>query len=58
MDKKYLFINRLIVAALAMIAIWVDSPMSEVAATLSTLLWVFMADAIRVEKKCLKRVKK
>ena len=57
MDKRYLLINRLIVAALAMIAIWVDSPMSEVAATLSTLLWVFMADAIRFEKKCMKRAK-
>lgn len=58
MVKTYLFINRLIVAALAMVAIWVDSPVSEVAATLSTLLWVFMADAIRVEKECLRRVKK
>ena len=58
MDKKFLLINRCVVAALAMVAIWVDSPASEVAATASTLLWVFMADAIRVEKKCLKKVKK
>jgi Na+/proline symporter len=57
MDKKYLLINRLVVAVLAMVAIWTDSPVSEIAATLSTLLWVFMADVIRVEKKCMKRVK-
>lgn len=56
-NREYLFINRLIVAALAMVAIWTDSYYSEIAATASTLLWVFMADAIRVEKKCMKRVK-
>lgn len=56
-NREYLFINRCVVAALAMVAIWVGSPVSEVAATASTLLWVFMADAIRFEKKCMKRAK-
>ena len=54
MNKKYLIINRVIVAILAMIAIWTDSPVSEVYASASTLLWVFMSDAIRLEKVCLK----
>ena len=58
MNKHYLFINRVLVAALALVAIWSDTPVSEVAASVSTLLWVFMTDAIKFEKKCCSKLKR
>jgi uncharacterized membrane protein len=58
MNARYLFLNRLVVAILAMVAIWTDTPISEIAASISTLLWVFMKDAIRFEKNCVKCARK
>lgn len=57
MNKKYLLVNRLAVAIMALIAIWTGGLISEIAASMSTLLWVFMSDAIRVEKKLANKVK-
>lgn len=55
MNNKYLLWNRILVAVGAIIAIWTDSPVSEIAASISTIMWLFMADCIKIEKKIIKR---
>lgn len=55
--KKYLLFNRLLIALLALCAIWTNTPFSEVFATASTLLWIFLSDAIKLEKKCCSKLR-
>ena len=52
--KKYLLVNRLVVAFLACVAIWSETLLSEVAATASTILWLFMGNAITAERICVR----
>lgn len=55
--KTALKVNRLLIAVGAMVAIWTDTPISEVAATISTLLWIYQNDAVRLELKLFKKAK-
>ena len=52
--KTYLLVNRLVVALLACVAIWSDTPLSEIIATASTILWLFMGNAISAERICVR----
>lgn len=52
--KTYLLINRLIIALLACVAIWSETLLSELAATVSTILWLFMGNAITAERICVR----
>ena len=50
--KKALTFTRAFIATMALLAIWGSSP---VAATISTLIWVYMPNVIRLEEKLYER---
>jgi len=55
LHQKALSWTRGVIAALALFAIWFSNP---VAATISTLLWVYMPVVVRYEETLYKRLKK
>ena len=55
LHSRTMSFTRAVIAMLALIAIWGGSP---VAATISTLMWVYMPIVVRYEEKLIKRVYK
>lgn len=56
---KCLNVTRVIVAVLFMVAIWAaPSILSNVCASIGTVMWLFMPHVVRIEETLLAKVKK